>query len=75
MKIVHDSDGKEIEAGDAIYSFKNHRATFVRATRARTPGKSGKVLVEWPGGGRFEYYDKVFNLNVQEDSSNKKAGK
>lgn len=57
--------GGIVSEGDMIESFRGEKATFVRASRAAVPGKSGKVIVRWLGGeGTREYYDNVFNLSV-----------
>lgn len=71
---------ERVNNGDEITSFRGEKATLVRATRASMPGKSGKVLVQWdqnqpsdfdlklgswPPGFQMEYYDKVFDLDVQ----------
>jgi hypothetical protein len=64
--VVRESTGEVVEPLTTVYSFRHEPATFLEATRARTPGKSGKVLVHWHDeiGFEYEYYDKVFGLAV-----------
>lgn len=52
-----------VNPGDTVTDFRGDTDTFKRATRARIPGKSGKVMVN---GSPIEYYDGVFGLEVRE---------
>jgi hypothetical protein len=61
--VTLDSAGHTVEAGDTVTDFRGTRATFVRADRARVPGKSGKVMVTHDGHERY-LNDNVFNLTV-----------
>lgn len=63
-----DSMGQEVHAGETIMKPNGEKAEFLRATRARTPGKSGKVYIRWvgPDGHTGEYYDRTFDLHVKE---------
>lgn len=51
-----------VNRGDTVTDFRGDTSTFSMATRARTPGRSGKVTVAEGG----EYYDGVFGLEVRE---------
>lgn len=69
MKAIY--EGKELERGDKIISFRGEPAWFVSATRVRTPLKSGKITVVWKEEllketfiPSCEYYDHVFNVTV-----------
>lgn len=61
-----DSMGQEMKSGDTMLDFRGERAIFIRATRAKTRERSGKVVVKWVGsaGGECEYNDNVFDLHV-----------
>ena len=64
-----DSMGQEVNTGDTVLTPDNRKAIFRRATRARSYGKSGKVTVTWVGSeyrSECEYYDKVFDLVVED---------
>jgi len=66
---VYDENDRIVLPGTIIRDFRGNEAEFIRATRPRMPGKSGKIVVKWPGTGRIsegqgEYYDTVFNLRV-----------
>ena len=63
-----DSMGQEVRAGETILGHRNQKAEFLRPTLARTPGKSGKIFIRWPGpdGHTGEYYDRTFDLHVKE---------
>lgn len=62
---ILDTAGVEMRPGQTVMDNRGERAIIVMATRARTPGKSGKVVVRWPDvDGEREYYDMVFNLRV-----------
>jgi predicted DNA-binding protein YlxM (UPF0122 family) len=71
LKVFSIAKGRpEVKPGDTITSFRGDKALLIRATRAAAYGLSGKVLVHWlsdePGVQRqMEYYDKVFDLDVQ----------
>ena len=58
----------EIKPGQRILDSQGERPMFIRATRARTPGKSGKVVVQYdyPMTHQREYYDRVFDLEVKD---------
>ena len=69
MKLkAFDSMGQEVHAGETILGHRNQKAEFLRATVARTPGKSGKIFIRWlgPDGNTGEYYDRTFDLYVKE---------
>lgn len=71
-----------VNSGDTVTDFRGDEAVFVKASRLRIPGKSGKVVVRWKAmegvkagdhsyydDGRtssYEYYDTVFDLEVRE---------
>ena len=63
------TDRRLVDEGDTVTSFRGETATFLRATRARITGKSGKVMVRWldgnAAGTEGEYYDGVFGLTVE----------
>ncbi len=56
--------GETVEAGDMVTNFRGDTATFVRADRARVPGKSGMVEGRTASGERRWLYDNVFGLRV-----------
>lgn len=63
--VTRRTDGSVVNEGDMIESFRGEGAVFVRLSRMAVPGKSGKVVVRWPGSeGTREYYDSVFGLSV-----------
>lgn len=71
--VTDEKSGEVVNDGDTVTDFRGDTARLIKATRARVPGKSGKVLVELPGTSdpyrdgrpiRMEYYDKVFDLHV-----------
>lgn len=66
--IVTDRNGKTIEAGDPVVSFRGETATFVRVSNTKQVGKSAKVVVRWDGTDEdsIPYYETVFDLDVQE---------
>lgn len=72
MFVVTRENGDYVVSGDIVTSFRGERAEFLSATRARTQGKSGKVLVRWldslavRSSFQAEYYDAVFGLTVKE---------
>jgi hypothetical protein len=69
LQAYHVKTGQAISYGDPVTDFRGETATFVKATRAAAPGKSGKVYVSWTnteGVGSLEYYDKVFDLTVKQ---------
>lgn len=72
MFVTTRQNGDYVVSGDIVTDFRGNRAEFLAATRAQSPGKSGKVLVRWldgPGtGNSAEYYDMVFGLTVKEIS-------
>ena len=71
-----------VNSGDTITDFRGDKAIFVKASRPRQPGRTGKVVVRWLAmkgvkagdhsyydDGRkttYEYYDTVFDLEVKE---------
>lgn len=64
--------GKPVNKGDRVTDGDGKNWTLVSATRAQSPGKSGKVVVV-PFGSDVndsremrEFYDKVFDLEVWE---------
>lgn len=59
-----DSDGQEVHIGDIVLDFRGEGAILASLTKARMPGKSGKVTVRDGYSESSEYYDKVFNLTV-----------
>lgn len=62
-----DSMGQEMKPGDTMLDFHGERAVLVKATRARTPRRSGKVVVTWVGDNKQqEVYDRVFDLAVKD---------
>jgi hypothetical protein len=69
MVTLHEKTGDSVAPGDTVTDFRGGTATFLRATSARIPGKSGKVLVRLPDGGCMEYYDKVYDLAVIEGNA------
>lgn len=72
MFIVTNASGDYVSIGDIVTDFRGNRAEFLAATRAQSPGKSGKVLVRWldspfnPDSPSGEYYDMVFGLTVKD---------
>lgn len=64
MKTIHMKTGAEVREGDTVTDFRGETATFCSASRAESPGKSGKVIVKLPDGERREYYDRVYDLRV-----------
>lgn len=69
--VAFDAMGVPMKRGDTMLDFRGERAIFIEATRARVPGKTGKVLVTWVGDEKSkqrEYYDTVFELHVKEVS-------
>jgi hypothetical protein len=60
--------GKEVPIGSMLQTASGQKVTLKALTRERTPGKSGKILVEHQSGGTIEYYDKVCNLRVEIDN-------
>lgn len=61
------TDGQVVHEHDTVVDFRGTPWEFVTATRARSPYGSGKVLVRPEDGGRMqEFYDKVFDLTVEE---------
>lgn len=70
MAAVNEATGKAVHVGDTVTSFRGEKATLVRMSRPRIPGKSGKVVVRWIDGGyEQEYYDGVFGLIVGQGTS------
>lgn len=65
-----DSMGQDVNPGDTMLDFRGERAILVKATRAKTDNKMGKVVVRWVGDRnpdrQLEYYDKIFDLTVIE---------
>lgn len=70
--IVTHENGTIVQPGDTVTDFRGDTATFVLATRARIPGKSGLVVTERtaPSGAKYqrESYDGVFDLIVTESA-------
>ncbi len=73
MMVTTHPDGSHVVRGDVVTSrASGEKARFLYATRPRRHGKSGKVLVQWldplgnPQDGQYEYYDRVFDLAVEE---------
>lgn len=69
--VAFDSMGVPMKKGDTMLDHRGERAIFIMATRAKMPGKTGKVLVTWVGDEKSrqqEYYDTVFELTVKEVS-------
>jgi hypothetical protein len=74
--VCDEQTGQEVQVGDVITSHNGHQATLRRATRARMPGRSGKLFVELlersidgqlqKAGATGEYNDNVFGLIVKE---------
>lgn len=63
-----DAWGTEIKSGDIVRSSVGKIAKFVQATRARSVGMTGKVVVKWVGDNvQAEYYDRVFGLKVLDE--------
>lgn len=63
LKAYDEKTGKEIKAGDIITDFRGEQHIFVRASKARTECKSGKVCT----ADNREYYDRVFNIIVKDE--------
>ncbi len=67
MKVVK-ADGTEVKRGDMVTDFRGDTAIFLSATRVRTAGRSGKVIVRRVVNGAAntgrEYYDRVFGVEV-----------
>jgi hypothetical protein len=63
-------DGRLVTQGDIVTDFRGDDWVFVRASRAREPGKSGKVIVRRNNFKR-EFYDNVFKLEVVEEEEAK----
>ncbi|TDD41389.1 hypothetical protein [Saccharopolyspora elongata] len=61
---VTDADGREIQAGDQVTSFRGETAIFVRVTRGTAYNGTARVSVRWSDGFEHDYYDRVFNLTV-----------
>lgn len=60
--------GMEVKYNDPIRSTSGDTARFIKATKARVDGKSGKVVVQWLNNIRqSEYYDRVFGLKVVDE--------
>jgi hypothetical protein len=72
--------GTRVNIGERVTSFRGETAVLKAVTRARIPGKSGKVVVQWDSDiatalsrgedvkdvAQCEYYDKVFDLEVRD---------
>ena len=65
MLRAFDRQGVEIKPGTPVLDFRGERPTFVMATRAKTTGKSGKVVLDY-GTYKGEYYDSVVELEVRD---------
>lgn len=66
LKVYDERTDEEVKPGDTLTDFRGDKVVFLRATRERIIGKSGKVYVELPNGSRMEFYDKVFNVVVKD---------
>lgn len=66
---AHREDGTQVLPGDVVNDFRGDQWTFVKATRARGDGRSGKVTVEGDTGRQRDFYDQVFDLEVREATS------
>jgi choline kinase len=66
FRIVHVPSGEEIEVGATVESSRGEKYTLTGISRFRSSevGKTGKVLVS-NEHGPSEYYDNVFDLEVQ----------
>lgn len=67
--IATDANGNIVKPGDRVTDFRGDQAIFVKATRAPSDGRTGKVEVTGQAGeGTLprEYYMGVFNLTVKE---------
>lgn len=61
LKAFLDGTREEVKIGDKVINFRGEEGTLECLTRARIPGKSGKVVVN----GR-ESYDRVWDLQVMD---------
>ncbi len=57
--------GEIVNVGDTITCFRGETWTLVSLDRAAEPGRSGKVTAR-QGDWSHSYYDKVFDLVVEE---------
>lgn len=62
-------NGRCIQPGERLTSFRGEPATFIRVSRAPEPGKSGKIIVRWPDQDEdsfgSEYYPSVFDGEIR----------
>lgn len=61
---INPVNNKVVEFGDAVENSRGEIYMFVRATRVRTNGKSGKVVVLNGDLKQQEFYDRIFDLEV-----------
>jgi hypothetical protein len=60
-----EKSGKQVFEGDTVIDFRGETATVAKLSRAKVPGKSGKVVVtQGDSSPQREYYDGVFGLVV-----------
>lgn len=65
MKLkAYDKNGNEVKSGEVIVDFRGDKWTFVMASRASLPSRSGKIIVT-SGNNQREFYDRVFGLTVK----------
>lgn len=72
--VMDERTGAIIEPGDTVTDFRGNTARLAVADRAREPGRTGKVIVDWSDPSDENrsfgyYYDTVFSLAVVDVAS------
>ena len=62
---VERAGGIVVRAGETVTDFRGETWEFLYGSAARVPGKTGKVIVADSTGHQREFYDTVFDLQVE----------
>ena len=62
---VQRASGIVVRSGETVTDFRGDTWEFLYGSAARVPGKTGKVVVADSSGGQREFYDTVFDLEVE----------
>jgi len=60
MRLIH-KNGKEVQVGDEVVSFRGEKATVISIQEPHTPASTGRLYVKEEGGWEQGYYPSVFD--------------
>ncbi|QKN87789.1 hypothetical protein NEBULOUS_28 [Microbacterium phage Nebulous] len=64
--VINTDTGRSITHGDTVVDFRGEEWIFIEVTRFAGEGRSAKIQVSKPEGGKREFYSTVFpSLKVE----------